>query len=197
VRWFFSTGSGTGAVSASPSVVEGVVYVGSWNGTMYALDAFSGQALWTFDINDPHPEDRNGFPGIQSSAAVADGVVYFGGADANVYALDAQTGALVWKTSLGDPATSVEGAHVWSSPAVFNGKVYVGKASHLDNPCVRCALVALDAGTGAEVWRFEPLPEHICATAPQKPCTTDTDWSGSSCVPFMVCRAGSGEQQRS
>jgi polyvinyl alcohol dehydrogenase (cytochrome) len=197
VRWFFSTGSGTGAVSASPSVVEGVVYVGSWNGTMYALDAFSGQALWTFDINDPHPEDRNGFPGIQSSAAVANGMVYFGGADANVYALDAQTGALVWKTSLGDPATSVEGAHVWSSPAVLNGKVYVGKASHLDNPCVRGALVALDAGTGAEVWRFEPLPEHICATAPQKPCMTDTDCSGSSCVPFMVCRSGSGEQSQS
>jgi polyvinyl alcohol dehydrogenase (cytochrome) len=194
VRWFFPTGSGTAAVSASPSVVEGVVYVGSWNGTMYAIDAFSGQPLWTFDINDPHPEDRNGFPGIQSSAAVANGMVYFGGADANVYALDAQTGALVWKTSLGDPATSVEGAHVWSSPAVFNGKVYVGKASHLDSPCVRGALVALDAATGAEVWRFEPLPEHICATVPQKPCMTDTDCSGSSCVPFMVCRAGSGEQ---
>jgi polyvinyl alcohol dehydrogenase (cytochrome) len=194
VRWFFSTGSGTGAVSASPSVVEGVVYVGSWNGTMYALDAFSGQALWTFNINDPHPEDRNGFPGIQSSAAVANGVVYFGGADANVYALDARTGTLVWKTSLGDPATSVEGAHVWSSPAVFNGKVYVGKASHLDSPCVRGALVALDAATGAEVWRFEPLPERICGTDPQKPCTTDADCPGSSCVPFMVCRAGSGPQ---
>src|SRR5262249_49117335 len=194
VRWFFSTGSGTAAVSASRSVVEGVVYVGSWNGTMYALDAFSGQPLWTFNINDPHPEDRNGVPGIKSWAAVANAVVYFGGADANVYALDAQTGALAWKTSLGDPATSVEGAHVWTSPAVFHRKVYVGKASHLDNPCVRGALVALDAATGAEIWRFEPLPEHICATAPQKPCMTDTDCSGSSCVPFMVCPARSGEQ---
>jgi polyvinyl alcohol dehydrogenase (cytochrome) len=197
VRWFFSTGSGTAAVSASPSVVDGVVYVGSWNGTMYALDAFSGQPLWTFNINDPHPEDRNGFPGIQSSAAVANGVVYFGGADANVYALDAQTGTLVWKTSLGDPATSVEGAHVWSSPAVFNGRVYVGKASHLDSPCVRGALVALDTATGAEVWRFEPLPEHICAPNTQQPCVTDTDCSGGSCVPFLVCRAGTGAQAQS
>ena len=160
VQWFFSTGSGTAFVSASPSVVDGVVYVGAWNGTMYALDAFSGQPLWTFNINDPHAEDRGGFPGIQSSAAVVDGVVYFGAADANVYALDALTGALKWKHSVGDPDTSVEGAHVWSSPAVFNGKVYVGKSSHRDAPCVRGAVIALDAGTGAEVWRFDPLPDQ-------------------------------------
>jgi polyvinyl alcohol dehydrogenase (cytochrome) len=194
VRWFFSTGSGSGAVSASPTVVDGVVYVGSWNGNMYALDASSGQPLWTFNINDPHPNDRGGFPGIQSSAAVANDTVYFGGADANVYALDAHDGTMVWKTSLGDPDTSVEGAHVWSSPAVFNGKVYVGKSSHLDAPCVRGALYALDASSGMEVWRFEPLPEHICSNATQQPCSMDSDCPGGSCIPFLVCRSGTGQQ---
>jgi polyvinyl alcohol dehydrogenase (cytochrome) len=197
VRWFFSTGSGTAAVSASPSVVEGVVYVGAWNGTMYALDAFSGQPLWTFNINDPNPQDRGGFPGIQASAAVVDGVVYYGAADANVYALDALTGALKWKHSIGDPDPTVEGAHVWSSPAVVNGKVYVGKSSHRDAPCVRGAVIALDATTGAEVWRFNPLPDRICGTNTQQPCTTDADCSGSSCVPFLVCRSTSGEQTQS
>jgi polyvinyl alcohol dehydrogenase (cytochrome) len=194
VQWFFSTGSGTGAVSASPSVVDGVVYVGSWNGTMYALDASTGQPVWTFDIDDPHPGDRNGFPGIQSSAAVEDGIVYFGAADANVYALDAHTGALVWKTALGNPDTSVEGAHVWSSPAVFDGKVYVGKSSHIDAPCVRGALFALDAASGAPVWRFDSLPAHVCSNDAQKPCMADPDCPGGSCVPFLVCRSGSGEQ---
>src|SRR5438093_9008708 len=197
VQWFFSTGSGTAFVSASPSVVDGVVYVGAWNGTMYALDAFSGQPLWTFSINDPNPGDRGGFPGIQASATVVDGVVYFGAADANVYALDALTGALKWKHSIGKPDTSVEGAHVWSSPAVSNGKVYVGKSSHRDAPCVRGAVIALDAATGAEVWRFDPLPERICGTDTRKACTTDADCSGSSCVPFLVCRSGSGEQTQS
>src|SRR5262245_33291362 len=86
VRWFFSTGTGTAAVSASPTVAGGVVYVGSWNGKMYALDAFTGAAIWSFDIADPNPGARNGFPGIQSSAAVAEGRVYFGDADSNVYA---------------------------------------------------------------------------------------------------------------
>ncbi len=198
VRWFFSTGSGVGAVSASPTVAGGVAYVGSWNGTMYALDAFSGQPVWTFDIADPHPEARGGIPGIQSSSAVANGVVYFGAADANVYALDAASGALVWKTSLGDPDPAVEGAHVWSSPAVFGGKVYVGKSSHLDNPCVRGAVVALDAATGHEVWRFEALPERICGSDTRHPCTTDADCSGgSACGAFLVCRSGNGEQVQS
>src|SRR4029453_16052099 len=194
VRWFFSTGSDTAFVTASPSVVDGVVYVGAWNGTMYALDAFSGQPLWTFNINDPNPENRGGFPGIQASATVVDGVVYFGGADANVYALDALTGALKWKHSIGDPDSNGEGAHVWSSPAVLDGKVFVGKSSHRDPPCVHGAVIALDAGTGAEVWRFDPLPERICGTDTQKACTTAADCSGSSCVPFLVCRADSGDQ---
>ena len=197
VRWFFSTGSGTAAVSASPAVVDGVVYVGSWNGNMYALDASSGQPQWTFNINDPNPGGRGGFPGIQSSAAVTDDAVYFGGADANVYALDSHTGAMIWKTSLGNPDTSVEGAHVWSSPAVFNDKVYVGKASHFDNPCVRGTLIVLDAATGAEAWHFDMLPERICGSNTQKPCSKDADCSGSSCKPFLVCRSGSGEQLQS
>lgn len=197
VRWFFPI-AGTGAVSASPTVVGGVVYVGSWDGKMYALDAFSGLPRWTFDIADPHPEARGGIPGIQSSAAVANGVVYFGAADANVYALDAASGTLVWRTSLGDPDPAVEGAHVWSSPAVFDGKVYVGKSSHLDNPCVRGAVVALDATTGQEAWRFEALPARICGSDTRRPCTTDADCAGgSACGAFLVCRSGNGEQAQS
>src|SRR5947207_2266867 len=78
VRWFFPTGA---PVSASPSVVHGTVYLGSWNGKMYALEVSTGRVRWAFDIADPHPEDRTGFPGIQSSAAVSHGRVYFGGAD--------------------------------------------------------------------------------------------------------------------
>jgi polyvinyl alcohol dehydrogenase (cytochrome) len=197
VRWFFPTGPGVAAVSASPTVVDGAAYVGAWNGTMYALDAFSGLPLWTFDIADPHPEARSGFPGIQSSAAVAGGRVFFGAADANVYALDAQSGALDWRTPLGDPDPTVEGAHVWASPAVFDGKVYVGKSSHFDQPCVRGALFALDAATGDQVWRFDMLPELICGTDTRHPCATDADCPGTSCVPFLVCRSGSGEQAQS
>ena len=194
VRWFFPTGA---PVSASPSVVHGTVYVGSWNGTMYALEASSGRMRWMFNIADPHPEDRSGFPGIQSSATVSHGKVYFGAADANVYALSARNGTVAWKVSLGDPDTAVEGAHVWSSPAVFDGTVYVGKASHIDAPCVRGAVFALDAATGAQKWRFNVLPDEVCASDTRRPCGTDADCPGSRCVPLLVCRAGTGPQLQS
>jgi polyvinyl alcohol dehydrogenase (cytochrome) len=193
VRWFQRTDA---AVTASPTVVGGTAYVGSWNGTMYALDVFSGAPRWTFDIHDPNPNRRNGFPGIQSSANVTGGRVYFGAADAHVYALDAASGGLVWRTALGDPDPNQEGAHVWSSPAVLDGRVYVGKSSHLDFPCVAGTLSALDGATGGPVWRFDVLPDHVCSNDGQHACATDADCPGGTCIPFLVCRTTTfGEPQ--
>jgi outer membrane protein assembly factor BamB len=128
---------------------------------------------------------------------VSHGKVYFGAADANVYALNARAGTVAWKVSLGDPATAVEGAHVWSSPAVFDGTVYVGKASHIDFPCVRGAVFALDARTGTQKWRFDVMPSQVCASDARQPCQTAADCPGSQCVPLLVCRTGTGPQSQS
>ena len=46
--WVFPTGD---AVSASPAVVDGVVYTGSWDGYFYALDALSGRLKWKFRLD--------------------------------------------------------------------------------------------------------------------------------------------------
>jgi PQQ enzyme repeat len=84
------------AVSAPPSVVAGAVYIGAWDGVMYALDAASGAVRWTFEVDCqngilPIPPrclapgqaepDRTGTDGglIVGAAAVTDGKVYFGG----------------------------------------------------------------------------------------------------------------------
>ena len=51
LAWFFPPGD---AVSASPTVVNGVVYVGSWDGFFYALDANKGgvpKPIWTFQVD--------------------------------------------------------------------------------------------------------------------------------------------------
>jgi polyvinyl alcohol dehydrogenase (cytochrome) len=55
---------------------------------------------------------------------------------------------------------------------------------------------ALDAASGAELWRFDILAERICGTDTRHACTTDADCPGTSCVPFLVCRSGSGEQDQ-
>ena len=62
--WAVLTGDN---VTASPSVSNGVVYTGSWDGTFYAIDAASGEVLWTFTIDDTN---RVAFGRIVSTAAI-------------------------------------------------------------------------------------------------------------------------------
>jgi len=95
-------------VDSSPAVADGKVYVGSWDGNVYALDASTGKPVWNYTTGG----------NVWSSPAVADGKVYVGSWDGNVYALDASTGKPVWYYTTG--------GNVWSSPAVADGKVYVG-----------------------------------------------------------------------
>ncbi len=117
--WAFGAddGGGGGDFTATPVVVDGCVFVGSNDGFAFALDADTGEHLWT-------TEAPNG-GGINSSAFVADGVVYFGvarGGAPYVMALDEQTGELLWATQTDDQP----GADIYGSPVVFDGVLMVG-----------------------------------------------------------------------
>jgi murein DD-endopeptidase MepM/ murein hydrolase activator NlpD len=114
-------------VQSSPAVANGVIYVGSNDYSVYALNATTGAKLWSYPT------------GLfaDSSPAVANGVVYVGSEDNNVYALDASTGAKLWSY-----ATS---SFPLSSPAVANGVVYVGSGN---------IIYALNAITGTKLWSF-------------------------------------------
>ena len=76
---------------SSPAVVNGVVYIGSRDDNLYALNASTGAKLWSFTTGGE----------VIASPAVANGVVYIGSYNQNtndgtMYALDARTGALLW-----------------------------------------------------------------------------------------------------
>ena len=90
----------------SPAFVWGVVYVGSDDGYVYALDAenanCSGAARRAISFSSP---------------VIIGGMVYAGSEAGYVHALDAESGALVWSSSVESP--------VQSSPIVIDGKVYV------------------------------------------------------------------------
>jgi len=134
--WKFAT---NGAVMSSPSIADGVVYVGSQDKNVYAIDAWSGTSIWNFTTGGT----------IESSAAVANGKVFIGSDDGYVYALDAHDGHLVWRRFVngGLPYTSGAAVMLRSSPAVVGNTVYVGS--------VDGNLYALNADTGAVVWKFE------------------------------------------
>ncbi len=125
-KWAFPTG---GVIDSSPAVVNGVVYVGSDDGTLYAIDAASRKQKWAYQTGDR----------IDSSPAVVNGVVYVGSFDDTLYAIDAASGTKKWAYQTG--------SHISSSPAVVDGVVYVGSEDR--------TLYAIDAVSGTEKWAYQ------------------------------------------
>jgi len=121
---------------SSPIVAGGVVYFGSGDGNLYALDAASGDLKWKFQTGDV----------VHASPAYADGVVFFGSWDSYFYAVDARTGAEKWRFHGGEDPLIHNQVGFQSSPAVVNGVVYTG--------CRDSNLYAIDAATGKEKWHF-------------------------------------------
>ncbi len=124
--WSFAT---RGWVSAAPAVADGVVYIGSDDHRVYALDAATGSELWSFTAGDS----------VHSTPTVEGNVVYAGSNGHHLYALDAAGGTLLW--------TYETGARVRHSPTVSVSRVY---ASTLVNGEPRVA--ALDASSGTLLW---------------------------------------------
>ncbi len=123
--WAFTCGA---EVYSSPAVVDGVVYIGSNDSHLYAIDAVTGQLRWRYQTGGS----------VTSSPVVAAGVVYVGCNDFHLHAVNAETGQVVWRFQAG--------AVMHSSPTVADGVVYIGCRDH--------NLYAVEAATGTERWRF-------------------------------------------
>ena len=184
-KWSFPTGD---AVSASPTVVGGVIYVGAWDGYFYAIDANSGMLRWKFQVDCQNtiipiplqclaqgqlPPARFFTNGglITSTAAVVHGQVIFA-AGKTVYDLNARDGSLRWKQVIcGNPeepdcaADANDPTQIFSSPAILNDLVYLGYTAGAYG--YRGAIEALDLETGDIRWRFEVDPILDASGNPQ------------------------------
>jgi eukaryotic-like serine/threonine-protein kinase len=116
-------------ICTSPVLANGVIYFGSSDHRLYALDAATGSKLWDFETES----------WIYSSPAVVKGTVYFGSNDGYFYALDARTGLKRWgfKTRYA----------IKSTPAVADDKVYFGANDF--------SIYALNAVTGKKIWKID------------------------------------------
>jgi outer membrane protein assembly factor BamB len=168
VAWEYSTGSSP--IESSPLVVGETVYVGAWNGRLYAVATRTGRPRWSFPAADD----------IKGSAAEAGDLIIFGDYSGTVYAVRATDGTEVWRKKLGKrfyggPAVqddiavigdvggavvafrastgerlwrhSTGGAFVYSSPAIANGTVFIGSYNG--------KFEALNLTTGKVRWSFD------------------------------------------
>ncbi len=153
LKWAFGFPDASVAWS-QPTVASGWLFVGSQNGTVYALDAKTGCVRWTFAAAG----------GVRTALAVgpgigdARGVVYFADTAANAYALDAQTGRAIWSRKIDDHPL----ARITGSPTLHDGRLYVPVSSYEEaqgaDPQYGCctfrgSVSAVDAATGAVIWK--------------------------------------------
>jgi outer membrane protein assembly factor BamB len=152
VKWAFTTG---GPIAASPTVVGGVVYVGSWDGYEYALNATTGALIWKTFLGQTTAPCYPQLAGVSSAADVENGVVYVGGGDSYWYALDAATGNVLWKIFVGD---NTKGWYNWASPLIYNGYAYIGTSSVGDCPLIPGQLLQVSLSTHQIVNTFNAVP---------------------------------------
>ena len=147
VKWKFATGD---RVVSSPVFSDGVIYFGSDDHNVYAVDAATGRQIWKVSTQGP----------VASTPAVAGGIVYFTSYDGKFYAVDAKNGKLKWKFATGgERRYEAKGLHgmqpktqtiadPWdvylSSPVVAGGMVYAGSGDG--------HVYALDAASGELRW---------------------------------------------
>lgn len=140
LAWKVSLG---GPIIASPTLCDGVIYVGAKDGGFRALDPATGKTRWRFVADGP----------ITASAAVAGGLAYFQSDAGTIYAVRATDGKLAWKRRTGADLPFMNykpGVDFWdywtSSPLYADGAIYIGGGDGV----VR----ALDARTGAVIWTY-------------------------------------------
>ena len=145
--------AGTGSHENIPIVHQGVMYVINPQSIIQALDATNGDLLWEYRRKLPDDLSKFiNFAGRARTIAIYEDMVFYTAPDGYVVALDARTGALRWETKTQDYKTYTQ--HT-AGPIVVNGLVITGRsAPRAESGRAGCFIVAHDARTGKEVWKF-------------------------------------------
>jgi polyvinyl alcohol dehydrogenase (cytochrome) len=153
-KWVAPT---TGDVSATPAVVNGAVYFGDFGGTLWKLDAATGQVIWSHLVSD--------YTGIakdlaRTSPSLAGDTLVVGDLlHPDMLGIDAKTGDLRWITQVHpDPKGIMTGSPVLVGDTIITGVSASGASG--PNATFRGAIVALNAQTGKILWRTYSLPDN-------------------------------------
>lgn len=141
-------------IEATPAVAGGIMYfTGPWS-VVYAVDARSGELLWTYDPEVPRDwGEKACCDVVNRGVALFGDDLFFGTLDGRLIALEAQNGTKKWEVLTVDPAKPQT---ITGAPRVVKGKVLIGNGGAEFG--VRGYLTAYDARSGEQVWRFYTVP---------------------------------------
>ena len=145
-RWKFPQGDSeeVAPIYGKPAISDGKVYVGEYNGFLYAVDLESGNLLWKADTGDS----------VVGGAVVAEGKVVVGSSNGKLLAYNAdQGGTPLWEF----PANGDVGK-IWSSPIIHDSVIYFGALDH--------KVYAVSLETGLAVWNKPFEAESAVTTTP-------------------------------
>jgi quinohemoprotein ethanol dehydrogenase len=144
----------TRGLEATPLVENGVIYTtGEWS-MAYAVNAKTGEILWSFDPKVPRARARTiCCDVVNRGVALYHGKVYLGTLDGRLIALDAKSGNPVWEIVTLDQSKPYA---ITGAPRIAKGMVLIGNAGSEFG--VRGYLSAYDAETGKQLWRTFVVP---------------------------------------
>lgn len=162
---------------ATPVVIGGVMYTSGNLGRVYALNAATGEELWTFmppvDMQTNRAaccdQANRGVAVAEGADGTRDGrLVFVASLDGHLYALNAATGAVVWQQ---DTITDrARGYTITGAPEVAGNLVVIGNAGAEYD--ARGYVTAYDLATGKQAWRFWTIPRDP-ALGPQESAALD------------------------
>ncbi|AKH43915.1 quinohemoprotein ethanol dehydrogenase [Altererythrobacter atlanticus] len=167
LAWEYDLGTAR-VQEATPVVIDGIMYTSGNLGRVYALDAATGEELWTF-VPDIDMQANRAACCDQANRGVAvqhghDGnTVFVGALDGWLYALDGASGAVLWKVDTINDRS--RGYTITGAPELAGDLVIIGNAGAEYD--VRGYVTAYDTSSGEEVWRFFTIP-HDPAEGPQE-----------------------------
>ncbi len=139
---------------ATPIVVDGVMYFSTAWSKVLAVNASTGEKLWSYDPKVPPQWAVNACCDVVNrGVAVWRGKVFVGTLDGRLVALDAATGKPVWETLTIDSKLRYT---ITGAPRVVKGKVLIGNGGA--EMGVRGYVSAYDSETGKLAWRFYTVP---------------------------------------
>jgi len=153
-----------GSFQAGPVLVNDLMYVTAEEQTV-ALNPVTCAIRW----RHVYHHQQAGIIAINRGVAYANDRLFRGTDDARVIALDATTGRELWTSVAGDPTLA---EYISGAPLAWNGLVFVGTAGSEFG--VRGRVLAFEADSGREVWRFNTIPT---GTETGAETWRDSDWA--------------------